>query len=193
MGIPLSDDLRKLIDRPNFAHLATLMPDGSPHSAPVWIAREGDLLLIGTEATSIKGKNTLRDPRIAISVVDFRDPYIVAQMRGRVIERRPDPQLKYYDLLSQKYIGKPWPYRNEASPIVLVIEIAKAKYEKQPFEHTPQTQKERAGRCRGASIRPVCRLGESLITCTDRRTPQKIPAIRIFLDLKLGIPARRHV
>jgi PPOX class probable F420-dependent enzyme len=140
MGIPLSDDLRKLIDRPNFAHLATLMPDGSPHSAPVWIAREGDLVLIGTEATSLKGKNTLRDPRIAISVVDFRDPYIVAQMRGRVIERRPDPQLKYYDLMSQKYIGKPWPYRNEASPIVLVIEIAKAKYEKQPFEHTPPSR-----------------------------------------------------
>jgi PPOX class probable F420-dependent enzyme len=140
MGIPLSDDLRKLIDRPNFAHLATLMPDGSPHSAPVWIARDGDLVLICTEATSIKGKNTLRDPRIAISVVDFRDPYIVAQMRGRVIERRPDPQLKYYDLMSQKYIGKPWPYRNEASPIVLVIEIAKAKYEKQPFEHTPPSR-----------------------------------------------------
>jgi PPOX class probable F420-dependent enzyme len=140
MGIPLSDDLKKLIDRPNFAHLATLMSDGSPHSAPVWIAREGDLLLIGTEATSIKGKNTLRDPRIAISVVDFRDPYMVAHLRGRVIERRPDPQLKYYDLLSQKYIGKPWPYRDEASPIVLVIEIAKAKYEKQPFEHTPPSR-----------------------------------------------------
>ena len=137
MGIPLSDDLKKLIDRPNFAHLATLMPDGSPHSAPVWIARDGDLVLICTEATSLKGKNTLRDPRIAISVVDFRDPYMVAHMRGRVIERRPDPQLKYYDLMSQKYIGKPWPYRDEASPIVLVIEIAKAKYEKQPFEHTP--------------------------------------------------------
>jgi PPOX class probable F420-dependent enzyme len=140
MGISLSDDLKKLIDRPNFAHLATLMPDGSPHSAPVWIARDGDLVLICTEATSLKGKNTQRDSRLSISVVDFRDPYIVAQMRGRVIERRPDPQLKYYDLMSQKYIGKPWPYRNEASPIVLVIEIAKAKYEKQPFEHTPPSR-----------------------------------------------------
>jgi PPOX class probable F420-dependent enzyme len=137
MGISLSDDLRKLIDRPNFAHLATLMSDGSPHSAPVWIAREGDLVLICTEATSLKGKNTQRDPRVSISVVDFRDPYMEAQMRGRVVERRPDPQLKYYDLMSQKYIGKPWPYREEKSPIVLVIEIAKAKYDKQPFEHTP--------------------------------------------------------
>jgi PPOX class probable F420-dependent enzyme len=137
MGISLSDETKNLIDRPNFAHLATLMSDGSPHSAPVWIAREGDLFMICTEATSLKGKNTQRDPRVAISIVDFRDPYTEAQMRGRVMERRPDPQLKYYDLMSQKYIGKPWPYREEKLPIVLVIEIAKAKYSKQPFEHTP--------------------------------------------------------
>jgi len=137
MGIPLSKEMKGLIDRPNFAHLATLMLGGSPHSAPVWIAREGDLLLICTEATSLKGKNTQRDARVAISMVDFRDPYTEAQVRGRVVERRPDPQLKYYDLMSQKYIGKPWPYREEKAPIVLVIEIVKAKYDKQPFQHTP--------------------------------------------------------
>jgi PPOX class probable F420-dependent enzyme len=137
MGISLSDDVRKLIDGPNFAHLATLMPDGSPHSAAVWIARERDLVLICTEATSLKGQNTQRDPRVAISIVAFHDPYVEAQMRGRVIERRPDPQLKHYDLMSHKYIGKPWPYRDEKAPIVLVIEIAKVKYDKQPFEHTP--------------------------------------------------------
>jgi hypothetical protein len=113
------------------------MPDGSPHSAPVWIAREGDLVLICTEASSLKGKNTERDSRIALSILDFHDPYTEVQMRGRVVERRLDPQLKYYDLMSQKYIGKPWPYRKEKAPIVLIIEIAKAKYDKQPFEHTP--------------------------------------------------------
>jgi PPOX class probable F420-dependent enzyme len=137
MAIALSNEIRHLIDRPNFAHLATLTPDGSPHSAPVWIAREGDRVLVTTEASSLKGKNTERDPRVSLSIVDFRDPYTEAQLRGRVVERRPDPQLKYYDVFSQKYTGKPWPYRDEKSPIVLVIEIVKAKYSKQPFEHTP--------------------------------------------------------
>ena len=137
MSVTLSDDVKKLIDRPNFAHLATLLADGAPHSAPVWIAREGDLLLICTEANSLKGKNTQRDPRVSLSIVDLRDPYTEAQIRGHVIERRPDPQLKYYDLMSRKYIGKPWPYRDEESPLVLVIEVAKAKYSKQPFEHAP--------------------------------------------------------
>ena|ERR1700716_2749608 len=137
MSVALTSDLKKLIDHPNFAHLATLLPDGSPHSAPVWITREGDFLLICTEAHSLKGKNTERDPRVSLSIVDFRDPYTEAQIRGRVVERRPDPQLKYYDLMSQKYVGKPWPYRDAKSPLVLVIEIAKARYSKQPFEHTP--------------------------------------------------------
>jgi PPOX class probable F420-dependent enzyme len=137
MGITLSNDAKQLLDRPNFAHLATLMSDGSPHSAPVWIGRENDLLLVCTGAGSLKAKNTLRDPRVSISMVDFVDPYAEVQFRGRVIERRPDPQLKHYDTMSQKYIAKPWPYRDAESPIVLIIEVTKARYSKQPFEHTP--------------------------------------------------------
>ena len=73
-------------------------------------------------------------------MVSFHDPYTETQMRGMVIERRPDPQLKYYDLTSHKYIGKPWPYRDETAPIVLVIGIAKAKFDKQPFQHTPSSR-----------------------------------------------------
>jgi len=109
----LSNDVKQLVDRSNFAHLATIMPDGSPHSAPVWIDRESDLLFVCTEASSLKGKTTLRDPRVSISMVDFVDPYSEVQVRGRVVERRPDPELRHYDAMSLKYIGKPWPYRDE--------------------------------------------------------------------------------
>ena len=139
MGIALSNDIRKLIDRPNFAHLSTLMSDGSPHSAPVWIAREGDFILISTSGVSLKVKNTQRDARVSVSIVDFRDPYEEVQIRGRVVEQRPDAQFKYLDAVSQKYTRKNWPYRTEKEPIVLVIEVLKAKYSKQPFEHTPSS------------------------------------------------------
>ena len=33
MANALSAEIKTLLDRPNFAHLATLMPDGSPQSA----------------------------------------------------------------------------------------------------------------------------------------------------------------
>src|SRR5438445_6034489 len=100
MGIALSGDVKQLGDRPNFAHLATIMPDGSPHSAPVWIGRERDLLLICTAAGSLKGKNTLRDPRVSISMVAFDDPYSEVQMRGRVVEPHSDPELRHFDAMS---------------------------------------------------------------------------------------------
>ena len=140
MPAPLSAEARALIDRPNFAHLATLMPDGAPQSAPVWVGREGDRLLVCTGEGSLKGRNTRRDPRVAVSIVDFRDPYEEVQLRGRVVERRPDPDLKIMDPVSHKYIGKPFPMRSPEGRVALVIEADKARYTKLPFAHTPPRQ-----------------------------------------------------
>jgi PPOX class probable F420-dependent enzyme len=137
MGIHLSPEVRQLIDRPNFAHLATLMSDGSPQSAPVWVGREGDHLVICTGEGSLKAKNTRRDPRVAISIVEFTNPYEEVQIRGRVDERRPDPDLKMIDPISHKYTGKPFPMRKPEGRVALIIEVEKARYTKLPFEHTP--------------------------------------------------------
>ena len=137
MSSPLSAEAKALIDRPNFAHLATLMADGSPQSVPVWVGREGDRLLVCTSEGSLKGRNTLRDPRVALSIVDLQNPYEEVQVRGRVVERRPDPDLKIMDPVSNKYIGKPFPMRSPEGRVALVIEIDKARYAKLPFAHTP--------------------------------------------------------
>ena len=137
MAIPLSNEIRVLLDGPNFVHLATVMPDRSPQNAPVWVGREGDRILICTGEGSLKAKNTQRDPRVALSIVDFHDPYKDAQLRGRVVERRPDSDFKYIDAISLKYTGKPFPFRSPEGRVALVIEIEKARYTKLPFEHTP--------------------------------------------------------
>ncbi len=137
MAIALSEEVKQLIDRPNFAHLATLMPDGSPQSVPVWIGREGNRIVICTGEASLKARNTRRDTRVALSIVDFDDPYREAQIRGRVIDRRADPDLKTMDPISHKYTGKPFPFRNPEGRVGLIIEVDKARYAKLPFEHTP--------------------------------------------------------
>jgi len=137
MALTLTDEIKKLLDRPNFAHLSTLMPDGSPQSAPVWIMREGDRILLGTGEGSLKARNTRRDPRVALSIVDMDDPYSEAQLRGRVVERRADGNFKAMDAISRKYTGQPFPFRNPEGRVVLVIEVEKARYTKLPFTHTP--------------------------------------------------------
>jgi len=137
MAVTLSEKAKKLIDRPNFAHLATLMPDGSPQSVPVWIGREGERIVVCTGEGSLKARNTRRDPRVALSIVDFANPYDEVQIRGRVIERRPDPELKVLDPISNKYTGKPFPMRSPEGRVALIIEVEKERYTKLPFEHTP--------------------------------------------------------
>lgn len=137
MSASLSSEVKQLIDRPNFAHLATLMSDGSPQSVPVWIGREGDLLIVCTGEGSLKATNTRRDPRVALSVVDFANPYEEVQIRGRVVERRPDSDFKYMDAISHKYTGKPFPFRSPEGRVALVIDAEKVRYTKLPFEHMP--------------------------------------------------------
>lgn len=137
MGIAIPGEIRGLLDKPNFAHLATLMPDGSPQSVPVWVGRDGDRVVICTGESSLKAKNTLRDTRVSLSLVNGSNPYEEAQLRGRVVERRPDPELTIMDPISIKYTGKPFPFRNPDGRIALIIEMDRVRYAKLPFEHTP--------------------------------------------------------
>ena len=71
-------------------------------------------------------------------MVDFHDPYSEVQIRGRVVERRSDPDFKIIDAISVKYTGKPFPWRNPEGRVALIIEVDKEKYTKVPFNHTPQ-------------------------------------------------------
>ena len=137
MAIALTAEVKHVIDRPNFAHVATLMPNGSPNATVVWAGREADQIVINTTDNSLLGRNTKRDPRVALSIVDFQNPYEEVQLRGRVVERRPDPDLKVLDPISHKYTGKPFPWRDYAGRVALFIEIDKAKYTKLPFEQMP--------------------------------------------------------
>jgi PPOX class probable F420-dependent enzyme len=134
MSMILPADVRALLTEANFAHLATLMPDGSPQSAPVWVDLDGDHVLVATGEGSLKAKNTRRDPRVALSVTALENPYREAQLRGRVVERRPDASLAVMDRISRKYTGAPFPMRtNPEQRVVLVIAIDRARFMLLPF------------------------------------------------------------
>jgi PPOX class probable F420-dependent enzyme len=138
MPLKLSDDLKALVRGANFAHLATLMPDGSPQVAPVWVDLDGDFILVGTGEGSLKAKNTRRDARVGLSIIAVDNPYREAQIRGRIVERRPDADFKTMDRISRKYTGKPFPFRdNPAQRVVLAIEVERARYAVLPFVHAP--------------------------------------------------------
>ena len=123
--ICLPDTVRALLDRPNFAHVATLLPDGAPHSVPVWVGIEGDRIAFLTHPESCKARNLARDPRVAISVTDRDQPHTMAQVRGHVTERlEGDAAWTIIDRLSNKYLGQPYPERTDR--VVFLVEPERA-------------------------------------------------------------------
>jgi PPOX class probable F420-dependent enzyme len=133
MGVHLSDGVRRVLDRPNIAHLATLQADGAPKCDPVWIGRDGDRLLVATHGDSIKARNSAHDPRVAVSVVDRANPYEEVQLRGTVVDHTPDFELEVIDDLARKYTGEPFPWREGHGRVALVIEVTQARHFVLPF------------------------------------------------------------
>ena len=131
----LSDDIRELFKGPNFGHLATVMPDGSPHTVPVWVGLEGERVAFFTQEGSQKAKNLEREPRCAISITDFEHPYRSARVRGRVVERLTgEAALDVMDRLARRYTGEDFPMR---SGVVYLVEPQRAGFTELPFRHSP--------------------------------------------------------
>ncbi len=86
-----------------FAHLATLMPDGSPQVSPVWVDYDGEFIVINTARGRQKDRNIQRDPRVAISIQDPDDPYRKLLIRGKVVEVTTQGADKHIDKMAQKY------------------------------------------------------------------------------------------
>jgi PPOX class probable F420-dependent enzyme len=115
------NEVRRLLERPNYAHIATLLPDGAPHSVPVWIDVEGaDGVVILTSPGSRKARNVKRDPRVAISITDVDQPFASVLIRGQVTELIDgDRAWDIIDRIARKYTGQPYPLRTDR--IVLLI------------------------------------------------------------------------
>lgn len=98
--------LQDMLDGPNFATLTTVGPDGMPSTHVMWVDEDGDHVVLNTEVHRQKYKNVQRDPRVAVTVIDRRDPYRYVEVRGRVVETvSGDEARAHIDQLSQKYTG----------------------------------------------------------------------------------------
>ncbi len=117
----LPEAVRTLFDGPNYAHIATVLPDGAPHSVPVWIGLQGNRIAFLTDPTSREARNLDGDPRVAISITHHEQPFTMAQVRGRVVERvEGEAAWVIIDAIAQKYIGQPYPLRT--GRVVFLIE-----------------------------------------------------------------------
>jgi PPOX class probable F420-dependent enzyme len=122
----LSETARRLLDGPNIAVVATLMPDGAPQTSAVWVTRRGETVIFATTQT-LKLTNLRRDPRVSVTVYDRDDPYLELNLRGTVTAIDADGGIALIDELSQLYYGKsPYPYHKpDQSWFAVSIEVGR--------------------------------------------------------------------
>ena len=97
--------------KPAFAHLATIMPDGTPQVTPVWFDYTNGKIRINSAKGRVKTRNMREGAPVALSIVDPDNPYRYIQIRGRVRRATEEGALAHIDFLAKKYLGNdkyPW-------------------------------------------------------------------------------------
>jgi PPOX class probable F420-dependent enzyme len=122
----LTDKVRTLFDRKNFAVLSTLEHDGKPHSTVVWAKRDGDDILFALPSSRRKTANLRRDPRATVVIFDAANPYESAQVQGTA-SIEDDPTGVLVDDLAHKYTGGPYPGFAGPNPQWVTVRIAAEK------------------------------------------------------------------
>jgi len=121
MTAPLTETATELLREPQIAHVATTMPDGSPQITPVWVDTDGEALLFNTAVGRVKHRNLLRDPRVAVCVVDRADPYRTLIVRGRA-EMVEAGALEHINALCLKYRGtEPYPLPDGEQRVIVRV------------------------------------------------------------------------
>jgi PPOX class probable F420-dependent enzyme len=112
MAATIPDTFRDLLQKKAFAHLATLMPDGSPQVTPVWFDYNDGHVRINTAKGRVKDKNMRRNGQVALAIQDPDNPYRYLAVRGHVEEVSEAGADAHIDSLAKKYLGQDrYPYR----------------------------------------------------------------------------------
>ena len=106
-----------------FAHLATLMPDGSPQVTPVWFDYKDGRIRVNSAKGRTKSRNMKEGSRVALAIMDPDNPYRYIQVRGQVSRVTEEGASAHIDSLTKKYLGQEkYPYARPGE-IRIIFEI----------------------------------------------------------------------
>ena len=94
--------------------VATLRPDGSPHSVPTWYDWEDGRVLLNMEDTRLRLGYMRRDRRVALTVLGSGEDgwYRHVSLLGRIVSIEDDESLADIDRLARRYTGRPFRSRD---------------------------------------------------------------------------------
>ncbi|MDE2006868.1 MAG: PPOX class F420-dependent oxidoreductase [Rhodospirillales bacterium] len=125
MSVSLPDSFRDLLEqKKSFAHLATVMADGSPQVTPVWFDMADGMIRVNTARGRVKARTLRPGAKVALSILDPDNAYRYIQIRGQVASVTEAGADAHIDALAKKYMGKDsYPFRRPGE-VRITIAIA---------------------------------------------------------------------
>jgi PPOX class probable F420-dependent enzyme len=111
-AVPVPPDVDEFLSRANPAVVATLRPDGSPHTVPTWYDWADGRVLLNMDESRLRLRFLRRDHRAALTVLAERSWYTHISLIGRVVSIEDDPDLTDIDRLAVRYTGQPFRRRD---------------------------------------------------------------------------------
>jgi len=120
----IPDQYKDLLEKKAFAHLGTVMKDGSPQVTPIWFDYDGTHVRINSAKGRWKDKNMRKRPQVALSILDPDNAYRYMQVRGKVVDITESGADAHIDSLAKKYLGQDtYPYR-QPGEVRVIYKIA---------------------------------------------------------------------
>jgi hypothetical protein len=116
-----------LLEKKALAHLATVMPDGSPQVTPVWFLFRDGKFIVNTARGRVKDKNMTKNGRVALSITDPDNPYAHLAVRGTIASVTEEGADANIDALAKKYIEKdtyPWRRPGEVRVMYEIVPVS---------------------------------------------------------------------
>ena len=106
MPASIPEEAFDLFQQPALAHLATLMPDGTPHVTPIWIDFDGIDILVNTLKGRQKTLNMEKRPQVGLDIADPTNQWHWLSVRGRVVEITEEGANEHIDKMAKKYMDQ---------------------------------------------------------------------------------------
>jgi PPOX class probable F420-dependent enzyme len=106
--LPLPPELDELVGRANPAVVATVRPDGAPHTAATWYDWEAGRVLLNMDESRARLRHLRENPLVSLTIFDGDNWEEHVTLFGRVVSIEPDDRLTDIDRLALRYTGEPF-------------------------------------------------------------------------------------
>jgi PPOX class probable F420-dependent enzyme len=106
--LPFPPEVDELLRRANPAVVATVRPDGSPHSVATWYLWDGERILLNMDESRARLGFLRQEPRLSLTVLDAAGWYRQVNLDCLMVELVEDEGLADIDRLARHYTGEPF-------------------------------------------------------------------------------------